>query len=396
MFKLGKGETIDSISIENMRGTFLFFKENARWVVEENGTRYRAGETKMRILTQSLATLDVTRVMKGERAEYGLSSPDAVVSFVVTGGKRYSFSVGNMTPDFMSAYARDANGGKVALIRSAVADHLTGSLTAYRDREIFSVELRRLVGIARYGSGELICEFAKTGDEGWRVKFPFDAPARIVEMSEFISGMKNWRIASFPDAANARYGLEMPDEVIVLSDDEGGVQTIEIGRREGIYQYVRFGEYGDIVALYAEDVDLSKLDPGGMMFMAPLRAALADVRSIKIESIEGVYELTYDKASRSAEFLGARITEDDFINIFYKFITVTASGFDDSSTARGESVASLDIETADGGKSSLVLNERGADSYFMRINGRDTPFYTEGRRLEELMGRIERLTGRIK
>ena len=298
----------------------------------------------------------------------------------------------------MSAYAREANGGKIALISSAVADHLTGSLAAYRDREIFGVRLRRLTGIARYGKGELLCEFAKNSDGGWRVKFPFEAPARIVEMSEFIAGMNNWRIASFPDAnaANARYGLESPDDVIVLSDDAGNAQTIEIGRREGIYRYVRFGEYGDIAALYAADVDLSQLDPAVMMFVAPLRARLADVRSIKIESRRGIYGLIYDKTSRSAEFLGAGIPEADFINIFYKFITMTASGFDGSSAPHGESVASLDMEMADGKKSNLVLNERGADSYFMRIDGRDTQFYLASQRLEELMGRIEILAGRIR
>ncbi|MDR1579700.1 MAG: DUF4340 domain-containing protein [Synergistaceae bacterium] len=395
LFRLGKGETIKSISIENTRGKFSFFRENPRWIVEENGTRYRAGDTKMRILTQILASLDVTRVLEGERAEYGFSSPDAVVSFVMDSGKSFSFLVGNRTPDLMSAYARDANGGKSALIRSTAADHLTGSLAAYRDREILGVQLRRLTGIARYVNGELLCAFAKTGGEGWRMTFPFEAPAKVVEMSEFIAGMKNWRIAAFPGAASARYGLDKPDAAIILSDDAGNVQTIEIGRREGIYKYVRFGEYGDIAALYAADVDLSKLDPVRMMFVAPLRAPLADVRSIKIESRAGVYGLTYDKTSRSAEFLGTSISEADFINIFYKFITMTASGFDGSSVPRGHSVASLDIET-EGGKANLVLRERGADSYFMRINGLDTPFYMASRRLEELMGRIEALTDRIK
>jgi hypothetical protein len=401
LFRLGKDETINSISIENKLGKFGFFKENSRWMVEADGTRYRANETKVRILTQSLATLDVTRVMKGERAEYGFSSPDAVVSFGLTGGKRLGFLIGNMTPDFMSVYARGTDGGKTALISSAVAAHLTGSLAAYRDREIFAFELQKLTGIARYREGELLSEFVKTGGEGWRVAFPFEAPARVVEMSEFVARMKNWRIAAFPDAStanagNARYGLESRDEVIVLSGDAGEAQTIEIGRREGIYRYVRFGEYGDIAALYAEDVDLSELDPVRMMFVAPLRAPLADVRSIKIESREGVYELTYDKISRSAEFLGTGITEADFINIFYKFITMTASSFDRSSVPRGESVASLDIEMADGGKSNLVLNRRGVDSYFMRINGRDTPFYMTGPRLEELMSRIEGLRARIE
>jgi hypothetical protein len=401
LFRFGEDEAIDLISIENTRGNFAFFRENSRWVVEENGMRYRANETKMRLVTGALLSLDVKRTLKGERAEYGLSSPDATVAFTTNSGKRRAFVIGKTAPDFLSAYARETGSGRVALVETAVAGHMTGSLAAYRDREIFNVELTNLTGIARYAEGALVCEFGNARGKGWRVKYPFEAPARTIEMNEFIAGMRNWRIASFPDT-NARggdFGLDSPNisgGAIVLLDGAGGVQTIEIGNRDGIYAYVRYGQSGDIAALYAADVNIADLDPVRMMFVAPLRAALADVRSIKIAAAGGVYELIYDSAARSAEFMGSRISEADFINIFYRFTTMSASGFDDLSPNRGETSASLDIETADGGKRSLVLTARDNESYFMRINGDDTPFYMAERRLGDLMNRLAGLTDRIR
>jgi hypothetical protein len=401
-FSLVRDETIAVLTIRNNYGVFQFTRQKEAeiwdsWTVVSEGVQYRANADKMKLLIASLSDLPVQRVLESEKDIYGLSKPAALVSVKTSAGRGYEYTFGGSGVDVNTVYVKN-NAGSVILTDASALLQITGNLAAYRDKKIFFVDLLNLAGLEYARSGLPVVNCRREGPTRWYLDYPYKAPARHIELTEFVAAMTGWMVAGYPETAvdYGALGLDPPLETLILTDMEGKKQTLTFGRAEGLGRYVQLGNRHDVVLLYAADTDLSVLSPETLLFIAPLRAQMDEVSGFSVERGDARWGFAYDSATGFASWDYGALSGDEFVGVFYKFISMVADGRDTRRTSAGvgEAASVLHLNLRNGGTVRLELLPRNEDTYFMRIDGADTPYYINAKRLLSLLDRISELTAK--
>ena len=392
VFSLRNGEEISSIKLSNAYGTFFFLKDKDSeiWSVEAEGIWYRTHVPKMTLLLSALSDMPVRRVLESENDNYYLNNPAAIVVLETNNGKRYEYSFGRTGADVNSVYVKNL-AGVIVLTDSFVFDQVMGSLAAYRDKKVFSVDLFEIERLEYFYNGQVVVNCYRESPTEWYMDFPWSAPARHIELTELVARMSNWIIAGYPDVVDLKESrLDPPLETLVLTDNNGKRQTLDFGTIDGLSRYVRTGDRGDVVYLYAADVDLSILSPDSLFFIAPLRSRLELVSGFSVKYGNEGWDLFYDQLSNTAFWDNGILSGEEFVSVFYRFISMVADGRDSGTVPRltGSPAASLMLNHIEGLPAKLDLFPRDDNGYFMRINGEDTPYYINAKRLSDLLDRI--------
>jgi hypothetical protein len=349
----------------------------------------------MKLLFASLSDLPARRVFESEMDAYGLKEPVAVVSITTKAGPcEYTF--GNAGTDLNTVYAKNES-GVVFLTDSAALMQVTGNLAAYRDKKVFTVDLLNLASLEYQRGGLPVVSCRRESPTEWYMDYPYTAPARHIELSELVADMMGWIIAGYPDGGTdpAAAGLEPPLETLILTDTKGTTQKLGFGHIDGVNRYVRLGDQDNVVFLYTADTDLSVLSPGALFFVAPFRARIDEVAGFRLEQAAENWAFAYDPATGAASWEYGMLSTEEFIGVFYKFVSMTADGRDTKAAIAGEyPAATLLLNFTNGKTVRLELLPRDAHSYFMRINGADTPYYINAERLLGLLDRISELAAK--
>ena len=398
VFSLKSGEEINSIVLTNMFGTFSFTKElnGNGWIVETDGIRYRTHDTKMMLLLEVLSDIPVVRVLESENEIYGLSDPLARALIKTNRGRSFEYVFGNPGSNVNTIYAKTM-AGTVFLTDLFVFNHVSGSLVAYRDKNVFSVDLLNIERLEYLYHGQSVVDCRRESSVEWFMDYPWTAPARHIELTELLARMGTWIIAGFPENVDLNSaGLSPPLETLQLTDKDGNSQTLYFGETEGIFRYVQTGEMGDIAFLYASDIDLSVLSPQSLVFIAPLRTRIDQVSQIGIEYGNETWNFTFDQNTNTAFWNYGILNKDEFVSVFFRFISVVADGHDAAviPRLRGNPEVILSLSQTDGILSKLELFSSREDRFFMRINGEDTPYYIYANQLSNLLERIHVLEAR--
>ena len=141
LYRMAEDETITGIKISNLYGNYEFVQDDKQeWGVAADGNVYRTHDNKMELVIGALENIVVTRVLEEEIPDYGLESPQAVVTCTTSKGNTHSFAIGNETVSHSEVYIRDQRNGKVMVTSTGSVAQFTGSLSAYRDKEIFTID----------------------------------------------------------------------------------------------------------------------------------------------------------------------------------------------------------------------------------------------------------------
>jgi hypothetical protein len=185
------------------------------------------------------------------------------------------------------------------------------------------------------------------------------------------------------------------------------------GATDGVGRFARIGGEDDVVLLYADDAEFSALDPEKLLFVAPLRAVLDEAAGFRIVSTVAFKDGAYAKgASSQWDFSyepdegayywtdegGYPLEAEDYVRVFVKFISMTADGRDEAGMKQsgGWEAASLMLVRFGGKKTTLELSPRDEKTFFMRIDGENTPYYINAERLDGLLRRINGLAESLK
>ena len=397
LYSLAEDEEIVSISIHNRYGEYDFeLAENGRWTVTSDGNSYRTHASKMELVVSALTNVNITRILGEEIADYGLEKPEATVACSTNRGVTHTFAVGNETVSRSEAYIRDENSGKVMVTTTAAVAQFTGSLSAYRDKEIFTIDKNNIASIDYYKDGERVVSLSKTGGS-WNLNYPFEAPARQIEMNEFLSDCVKWTAAGFPDEGDLNYagmGLEDSGTWIDFTDAAGSAQRLLIGSQRGTGTYVRTGGEDEVAVMYTTDLDLSRLDPNVLIFVSPLKCTIDQVASITVQTAAGsdTFEVEQLENGQRITSDGVEINSTQFTSVFFKYLAMNADGYAPGEPGQG-TVAVLTTTYVDGTTAQLVLLPRDESTYYMLVDGK-TDFYINVSELEELLYRIDRVKGR--
>lgn len=394
LYELGNDRIAD-VSIKNTFGSYSFYQQDGSWVVESNGV-YRTNPEKMKLLIGSLESFGITRMLSGEKAEYGFDDPQAQVQVKTEQGKTYSFTVGNEAISGSSVYIKSSDG--IMLTSTAMTSQLTGSLAAYRAKDVLMVDPAQIRTIEYSVGGNQTLALTNTDYHHWSMEYPFAAPGREVILNELIAKLRTLAIAAYVDGSSdvGDMGLDKPAASMTLTDQNGVTQTLDFGIIDDTLQYVRIGGKSDIVQLYAADLDFSSLTPEGLMYVAPLDISVDEVRSVQIDAAGQSDLLIVDRngsvtsATRNGEAIDYAET---FVSIYFKCITINADGFDMSLPEPGKEQAVITITKTNGDTITLTLFERDASTLYMYVGGEplrsgEYAFFADASSLQELLFRL--------
>lgn len=391
LYRLGSGESVETVNIANRYGSFAFKEIDGAWMVTSTGT-YRTNPEKMKLILASLENFEISRVLEKDQTIYGLDDPEARIVVKTNKGNEYRFSIGYETASRSSVYVRDEASGKVMIASTSTVAQLTGSLDAYRSKDVLTVDPDNIRSIAYYEHGQLVLQTQNTDYKNWSMSYPYAAPARKVILTELVAKMREWTIASYPDEtlAPADMGLDKPVCALILTDGSGDEQLIEFGTTDGTTIYVRTGGQ-DVVKLYVTDTDFSKLTPEGVMYVAPLNADLDSVASIEI-NIGGkahAFVLSRVDEETMVKLDGKDIPYEQFISVYFKYIALSADGYKPQADLPGEAEMVFTTRLTNGQAIELRLVPGKDDELFMVVKGK-ADFYFNRSSLEQLLYRFNK------
>jgi hypothetical protein len=221
--------------------------------------------------------------------------------------------------------------------------------------------------------------------------YPFQANARLIELSEFLVNLRKYAAAKFPDDSNSdqkRMGLVNPAHILELTDANGKSQRLEFGQVEEGLMYVRTGSREDIARIFAADVDFSVLSAEKLMFEAPLRATLDQVVKIEVLTPASQVAIDIDQSTTPPRIStsGQELVLEDFISFFVKYSGLSADGHQVGQPS-GDPVLTLKSTYGDGSSQILRLRPRDDSSYFMETNGK-TEFFLSKEKVSLLLDRL--------
>ncbi len=391
-----EGQQIQRIELKNGYGEYEFTLANGVWTVSEKGQSYRTNPQKIKMMLDSLNDFTLSRVLDQEIGLYGFEKPVANVTLKTDTGEEYGFLVGNTTASASSVYVKDAKSNVVGITATATVAQLDGSLSAYRDKNVFTIDSANLRQMIYYKAGQPAIGLVSNG-ENWYLNHPYEAPANPLAINELLAMLNGWTIAGFPDTEQvdeADMGLTDKSDALVLMDANGNKQMLQFGGTSGSATFVRTGGEGDVAMLYTADIDFTGFDEQNLLFVTPLRAPLERVSEMAITLDGSEYQLKADHVAKTASLNGRLIDYEDFVGIYYKYILLVADGRDDAGPKDKSVVAQMRTTADDGQELKLTLVPRDESTYFMVLSDGTSVYYMNRQRLEALAERIAAVDGK--
>lgn len=397
LYSLDSNDFIKEISLQNSYGKYLFIKADAVWKLKEPGD-FHASRLKLSLLENALQDFRVNRKIDSELPEYGLEKPQITVEFTTNRNDKHKIEIGNLAPSKAQIYVKDVNTGDIFITDIGRTAQFDGSLTAYRGKEVFSINQDQISKLTYFKDGKKEIALEYLGPQNWKMTYPYSAPARFLEISEMVVNMRKWTSVGYPESLDGNYekiGLKNPSEAIEITDATGKTQLIEFGNTEKGMIYARIGSQDDIVKLFDVDVDFSLFTPEQLLFVAPLRTAIENVSSITIESLQksSTLQINHGQNPVTVTVDGVEISAEAFYSFFVKYIGLSANGFDQQNQP-GEEFLRLKTTFLDGSTQSLNLRKRTDTSYFMDFQG-ENGYYINSDDVDQLVGRWDALLSQV-
>jgi len=392
-FSISSSDSIREVRIINSFGEFLFEKEANTWKLVKPGV-YNVNQKKLLLLEKALLDLHINRTLDQELPEYGLENPKITVEFSTKKNLHRTLYIGNLTSSKSQIYIKDADSGEVFVSDIGTTAQFDGSLAAYRGKEVFFINKEEIVELSYLKNGVKTFSIVYLGPKNWQITYPITAPARYIEMSELMVAMRKWTAAGYPDTTNVEYktfGLDVPQNTLVLKDSSGKTQTIEFGNTNNGLIYARTGSKEDILQLFSTDVDFSLFTIEKLLFVLPLQTTIENVAELKIESSDKISTFIVDHTKSPLEITlsGKTIPYEDFVTLFVKYTSLSSDGYDDK-TKPGPTFLTLTTTYVDGSKESATLLKRSIDSYFIETND-NKDFFIDKVQVDQLITSWETL-----
>jgi hypothetical protein len=391
LYTFPNGDRMQEMRITNQKGTVRLARGEGNWTITEPGN-YRANQQKARIMEEFLLALPVNRQLRGTAPEYGLEDPQATIEMTTTSGIRKALLIGNLTASKAQVYLKDRDSGKIFVSDLGSVTQFDGSLDAYRDKDIFSVDKNSIVEFSFYNDGQKQVTVGSANGQDWQLTYPYEAPARRIEINEFLVALRKWAAAMYPPREQLDYkglGLDAPRQALELVDAKGNKQRIELGAEADGLRFIRSGSEEDVAGIFAVDVDFSNLDPASLVFYQPLQTTIDRVASIELTSADrsAKFELDHSADPPRVTANGKPVSYEEFVSLFVKYVGLSADGHD-SAAKPGEESLTLKTTYLDGQTAQVRLLERDAGSKYMQVNDQAS-FYLSDQKVGLLLDRLD-------
>jgi hypothetical protein len=398
IYSLGK-KTISEITIRNLECTVSFVRNSGGQWEMRLPAPYRADAQKLAIIEKFLTELPMKRVLRTGKAgssAYGLDNPEISVDFRTSDGSARTLLIGGLTSSKAQRYVRDPSRPYVFLVDIGYVSQFEGTVSSYRVKTIFDIDLDSLSGIGLFKAGKPVVSLVLAAD-AWRISQPFSAAANPVEVNKLLVNLRNLKAIAYVEeqAPNlSKLGFAPPSFSLALRDAHGGRQTLDFGATdESGFLYMRRGGGTDIVKLLASDLDFRSFEPDMLLGEAPFKESINNVRRLIVKDRGTTTEFAVDSISQppSYTYRNRQLDEGTFITFYVKCINLVAVGYQPW-TPVGEPDVTLTSDLKDGSKKILELYPRDSKTYFLRPNGGGVLFFTDAKQVDLVRSWMKKLT----
>ena len=228
-----KPEDVQAIAIEQGGKVAVEIRKGPDGWQIEKPRRVPTSSSAVESLLGALSPLQARRTIAEEGADparFGLDPPRAVLALTMADGSVRRLLVGAETPvsqGIPAYYAKDAQSPAIYTIDSFIAEQITASWEAFRERRLADFRTDDVQRV-RIQSGPVTVEARRSadasapGERRWRLVVPYDAPGDPLAIERVLRDLEFASISRFvndePSPAQLRsYGLATPRAVIELT-----------------------------------------------------------------------------------------------------------------------------------------------------------------------------------
>ena len=243
MYSVDTGQ-VTSLEFTNQHGTARMEFVDGRWKMTVPGD-FTADTPQVDTFIAGILDTIPDRVLTQEEAadpaEYGVSNPQATLSFGSGTSQLLQLNLGKVNTTGSSYYAQINNDGTVVMLPTVgVESHILGAdPNDFRSRHVMHFNSEKVQKIE--------IEYPETGDfytverrpNGWQVTHPFEYRGRERKIDAVFIHLEDLKVANFTDTPRASagmnpgYGLAPPKIRLSLMDDRNQVQRLDIGVTTG-------------------------------------------------------------------------------------------------------------------------------------------------------------------
>lgn len=287
LFRAGEKE-IERISIRRDGEQIVLKRDADAWRMIEP-VQAKTDATEIASLLAAITSATSERTINEEPkslSEYGLDRP--IIQFgIVLKGDRPSpnLLIGDKNPSGFSVYAKREDGSSVFLVADSLRTRLSRTPTDLRDKTLLVLEPDKVSTLKLSGKGQSI-SLRSAGGDRWEMLQPVKAKADASAVRDLLWKIRNARIKEFlvpGDAARRRYGLDSPDLVVGLREEDVSKQLIlkkASDPKVGLYALAEPGQ-GVVIIDGRLLTDLSK-SPFDLSDRSLLRFETTEVRAIQL------------------------------------------------------------------------------------------------------------------
>lgn len=391
LYTFPRGDRLQEMRIANAQGSVRFAKQDGKWVIVEPGS-YRANQQKAALMEDFLLALPVNRELQSDAPEYGLDQPAVTVELTSAGKVHKVLLVGNLTASKAQVYLKDQASGSIFVSDLGSVTQFDGSLDSFRDKNLFSIDKENIVEFSYYVDGQKQVTVRRTQALDWELTYPYASPARKIEISEFLIGLRKWTAIMYPapdELEGAGLGLGASKQALEVMDASGQTQRLEFGAEADGLKFVRTGSREDVAGIFSVDVDLHHLTPADLVFYQPLQATIDRVARIELASTDQSVTFALDHKTQPPAITadGKPVPYAAFVSFFVKYIALSADGHDAAANP-GTAVLTLKTTYVDGQARQVILLERDAGSKYMQVDG-EASFYVSDETVTLLLDRLD-------
>jgi len=230
-----QADKIEELSVKAASGeTTRLKKDSGTWQVVEPSSM-NAADSEMTSMTQSLASLEIQRVVDEnppDLSQFGLAQPKVDVGFRASGQTSLThLLIGDKTPTGGELYAKTQDQKKVFLISSYLDSTFNRTPFDLRDKAILKFDRDKVSALEIMRPKDSMT-LAKNGSQ-WSLGKPIRATADSATVEGLIGQIQSAQMVALTanEAKDLKqYGLDRPRVTTTISTDGGPSTTLEVGK----------------------------------------------------------------------------------------------------------------------------------------------------------------------
>ena len=344
------------VSIQNAEGNFQFTSSDGEnWMISPVPENFRAVKDRTNSAVRTLSNLQSETIIaegadESRLSEYGLITPEAVITYKDREGNSSTVEIGATNPSQTGRYARLKGSDTVVLLHSYSIDPAFRSPETYRDMILPAVNPGKLASF-EYRHNGITFSIAPREDEDnytamvspfvitspWKNRYDFDADALQALLSE--KAPLPSRVVRYLDGAdykNEAFGLDDADaDFLKIADEDGNVLDLVIGNPDGNgMRYVRYRDHEDSIFLL-KDSDLALVNTDPFMFVSKyvFLGSIYKVSQVKVERGSDTWVMKREERGEPDDTDDDRfivntleVPKKEFTTVYQNFISIQYEG----------------------------------------------------------------------